>query len=169
MADLLLFLGDLERAYVLLELALVNPVLVFGVLKLDLGLLLELSELVQVLEDQMLYALLVDLDLNLILLSQVLQLALLVPQLGAPVFGLFLRHYPEVVDPLALVLVEPRQVFFLSNEGLQLATFLSQSLLVVLIIDIVHGIGCGASLFLETASFLRRVFLTFLGRHFKNF
>ena len=165
----MLFLRDLERADVLLKLAFIDSMLIFGVLELDLGLLLELSELVQVLEDQMLDALLVDLDLNLILLSQILQLALLVAQLGAPVFGLFLRHYPEVVDPLALVLVEPRQVFFLSDEGLQLATFLAQSLLVVLIIDIVHGVGSGASLFLETASFLRRVFLTFLGRHFKSF
>lgn len=125
MADLLLFLGYLERADVLLELTFVDSVFVFCVLKLDLGLLLELSKLVQVLEDQMLDALLVDLDLDLILLSQVLQLALFVAQLGAPVLGLFLRNYPEVVDPLALVLVEPCQVFFLSYESLQLATFLA--------------------------------------------
>jgi hypothetical protein len=51
---------------------------VLGVLECDLGLLLQLGELVEVLEDQVLHALLVDLDLYLVLLVQVLQLALLV-------------------------------------------------------------------------------------------
>ena len=51
---------------------------VLGVLESDLGLLLQLSELVEVLEHQVLHALLVDLDLYLVFLIQVLQLALLV-------------------------------------------------------------------------------------------
>ena len=54
---------------------------VLGVLESDFGLLLQLGELVKVLEDQVLHALLVDFDLYLVLLVQVLQLALLVTQL----------------------------------------------------------------------------------------
>ena len=54
---------------------------VLGVLEGDFGLLLQLGELVKVLEDQVLHALLVDFDLYLVLLVEVLQLALLVTQL----------------------------------------------------------------------------------------
>ena len=54
---------------------------VLSVLEGDFGLLLQLGELVEVLEDQVLHALLVDFDLYLVLLVQVLQLALLVAQL----------------------------------------------------------------------------------------
>ena len=54
---------------------------VLSVLEGDFGLLLQLGELVEVLEDQVLHALLVDFDLYLVLLVQVLQLALLVTQL----------------------------------------------------------------------------------------
>lgn len=54
---------------------------VLSVLEGDFGLLLQLGELVEVLEDQVLHALLVDFDLYLVLLVEVLQLALLVAQL----------------------------------------------------------------------------------------
>ena len=54
---------------------------VLGVLECDLGLLLQLSELVEVLEHQVLHTLFVDLDLYLVLLVQILQLTLLVSKL----------------------------------------------------------------------------------------
>jgi len=54
---------------------------VFSVLEGDFGLFLQLGELVEVLEDQVLHALLVDFDLYLVLLVEVLQLALLIAQL----------------------------------------------------------------------------------------
>lgn len=67
--DLLLLLGDVDGPEVLLQLSLVDAVLVLDVLQGDLCLLLELSELVEVLEDEMLAPLLVDFLLDLMFLS----------------------------------------------------------------------------------------------------
>ena len=72
MPDLLLLLLDLEAADVLLQLPLLDAVVVLPVLQLDLGLLLQLRQLVQILEHQMLDPLLVDLDFDFVLLVQVL-------------------------------------------------------------------------------------------------
>ena len=71
-ADLLLLLRDVDRPQVLLQLSLVDAVLVLDVLEGDLGLLLQLRQLVEVLEDEMLAALFVDLLLDLVLLGQIL-------------------------------------------------------------------------------------------------
>lgn len=67
--DLLLLLGDVDGPEVLLQLSLVDAVLVLDVLQGDLRLFLELSELVEVLEDEMLAPLLVDFLLDLMFLS----------------------------------------------------------------------------------------------------
>ena len=81
MSHLLLLLLDFKRAHILFKFPLYYPMVILCVLECDLGLLLQLSELIEVLEHQVLHALLVDLDLDLVLLVQVLQLALLVTQL----------------------------------------------------------------------------------------
>lgn len=86
MPHLLLLLLHLKSTNVLLELALFDAMVVFCILEGHLGFLLELCELVKVLEDQMLYALLVDLDLDLVLLGEILQLALLVAEFGLFIF-----------------------------------------------------------------------------------
>jgi hypothetical protein len=80
-------------------------VVVFSILEGDFGLLLEVGELIEVLEHQVLHALLVDLDLDLVLLIQVLQLTLLVTQLSLLVLQLLLANDPEVVDSLSLILI----------------------------------------------------------------
>ena len=94
----MLFFHDFEGAQVLLQLALVDPVLVLAVLEFDLRLLLHHGLLVQVLEHEMLEALAPDLDRDRVLLLQVLMLAILVAQLRLLVLELLLRHEPEVVD-----------------------------------------------------------------------
>ena len=53
-AHVLLLFGDVQTAEILLQLALGDAVLIFSVLKSDLGLFLQLGQLVEVLEDQML-------------------------------------------------------------------------------------------------------------------
>ena len=62
LADLLLFLRDLECSQVLLQLTLANTMFILRVLKFDLGLLLHHCLLVEVLEHQMLQPLPPDLD-----------------------------------------------------------------------------------------------------------
>ena len=54
MANMLFFFGDIQATEILLKLALGDAVLIFGVLEGDLGFFLELSQLVEVLEDEML-------------------------------------------------------------------------------------------------------------------
>ena len=71
-SHLLLLLLNFERANILFKLPLYYSMVILGILKGDLGLLLQLSELVEVLEYQVLDALLVDLDLYLVLFVQVL-------------------------------------------------------------------------------------------------
>ena len=68
MTDFLLLLGNLEGPDVLLKLSFGDAVLVLNVLQSDLRVFLELSQLVLVLEDQVLETLLVDLDLDLVFL-----------------------------------------------------------------------------------------------------
>ena len=53
-AHVLLLFGHVQPAEILLQLALGDAVLIFSVLKSDLGLFLQLGQLVEVLEDQML-------------------------------------------------------------------------------------------------------------------
>ena len=86
MPHFLLFLADLERSQILLELSGVDAVLIFHVLESDLVLLFQFSELIQVLEDEMLAPLLVDLDLNLMLFLKILQLSLFISQLRLFIF-----------------------------------------------------------------------------------
>ena len=99
MSDLLLFLAHLQSSQVLLQLTLINAVFILDVLERNLGFLLELSELIEVLEDKMLAPLLVNLNLNLVLLLQVLQLTLLVSKLCLLVLEFLLTNEPKVVDP----------------------------------------------------------------------
>ncbi len=78
MSDFLLFLIYFQRSDVLFKFSLVDPMIIFSVLQLDLSLLFQLSELIQVLENQMLDTLFVYFDLDLIFLTQVLHLSLLI-------------------------------------------------------------------------------------------
>lgn len=112
-SNLLLLLLDLESTDVLLELALHDTVIVLCVLECDLSLLLELSELVKVLEHQVLHSLLVYLNFNFMLFRQILQLSLLVSQLSLLIFQLLFANDPEVVDSLSLVLVKSSEILFL--------------------------------------------------------
>lgn len=98
MSHFLLLFGHLESPKVLFELTLVNTVLVFRVLKGDLGLFLQLSELVEVLESKMLQPLFVNLDGDLVLLFEILEFSLFVPELGLLVLKLLLANEPEVVN-----------------------------------------------------------------------
>ena len=123
--------------------------LILYVFERYLRFLLEFSELILIVEDEMLDSLLVYLSLDLILLLEVLQLSLLVTVLGLFVFQLFLCNYPEVVNPLALVLVETAQVLFLFNLLGQKAAFLPNCLLVLIIIDVVNGVGLHFCFFLS--------------------
>jgi hypothetical protein len=68
---LLLLLNTLSSE-VLLELTFLNSVFVFSILERDLGLLLEVGELISVLEHEMHESLHVDLNLDLLLLLQIL-------------------------------------------------------------------------------------------------
>jgi len=79
--------------------------IVLCILESDLCFLLELGKLVEILEHQMLDTLLVDFDFDLVLLTEVLQLALLVTQLCLFIFQLFFTNDPEVVDSLTFILV----------------------------------------------------------------
>lgn len=97
-AHLLLLLGHVDGSEILLELTLIDPVLILDILKSHLSLFLQLSQLIEVLEDEMLAALFVDLLLDLMLFCQVLEFTLLVSQLGLLVFELLLADEPEVVD-----------------------------------------------------------------------
>ena len=98
LADFLLLLLDFEGAQVLLELTLINAVLIFGVLELDLSLFLHHGLLVKVLEHKMLQSLSPDLDRDGVLLLQVLVLTVLVSKLGLLVLELLLGHEPEIID-----------------------------------------------------------------------
>jgi len=83
---LLLLVADPDRSQILLEFSLVDSIFVLNVLKGDLSLFLQLSELIKILEDQMLAPLLVDFDLNLMLLGKILELSFLVSQLSLLIF-----------------------------------------------------------------------------------
>ena len=79
--------------------------IILCILESDLCFLLELGKLVEILEHQMLDTLLVDFDFDLVLLTEVLQLALLVTQLCLFIFQLLFTNDPEVVDSLTFILV----------------------------------------------------------------
>lgn len=70
----------------MLELSLVDSIVIFDILERNLRLLLELSELVKILKDQMLAPLLIDLDLNLMLFLEILEFSFLVSELSLFVF-----------------------------------------------------------------------------------
>jgi hypothetical protein len=112
-SNFLLLLLDFKCAYILFEFSLHDTVVVLGVLECDFGLFFELSELVKVLEDQVLDPLLVYFDFDFMLLREILQLPLLVPQLGLLIFQLLLANDPEVVDSLSLILVKTSKVLLL--------------------------------------------------------
>lgn len=114
-SNLLFLLLDFECADVLLEFSLNDAVVVLSVLESDLSLFFELSELVKVLEDQVLHSLFVYLYFDFMLLRQILQLSLLVSQLCLLVLQLLLANDPEVVDSLSLVLVKAGKVFLLPD------------------------------------------------------
>ena len=165
MSHLLLFLGNLDGPQVLLELPLVDPVFILDILQGDLGLLLKLCQLIEVLENKMLAPLLVDLDLNLVPLAEILLFSLLVPELGLLVFQLFLADEPEVVDSQTLVVIQTGELL-LVLDGLFKGTVLdSESLFVVLIIDISDSLGLLFRLFFCACSTLGGWF----GSHIKNF
>ena len=82
----MLLLLDFEGADILFKFPLYYSVVVLSILEGDFSLFLQVGELVEVLEDQVLHALLVDLDLDLMLLVKVLQLTLLVAQFSLFIF-----------------------------------------------------------------------------------
>ena len=82
LAHFLLLLLDFECAQILLQRTFVYSVLIFGVLQLDLSLLLNHGFPVEILEEQMLQALAPDLDRYVVFLFEVLMLTILVAQLG---------------------------------------------------------------------------------------
>ena len=164
---LLLLLGHLQRPDVLFQLALGDPMLVLNVFEGDLRVFFQLSQLVLVLENQVLETLLVDLDFDLVLLLQILELSLLVPQLGLLVFKLLLAHQPKVVDSQTLIVVEPNQVLLLLDELLKVACLYAQGLLEFVVVDVVHGISTGFCLLLggfllACGRFLRWHFINYL-------
>lgn len=165
MPDLLLLLLDLEAADVLLQLPLLDAVVVLPVLQLDLGLLLKLRQLVQILEHQMLDPLLVDLDLDFVLLVEVLQLPLLVPESRSLVIALLLGHDPEVIDALSFILVHPSEIFFLPNESFDLPALLPECLLVLSIINVINGLRGFSRHILDPASLLRVLLCCLLRGH----
>ena len=112
--------------------------LILVVLQFNLSLLLKVSELIEVLEDEVLHTLLIYLDFNLILLNEILHLSLLVSKLGSFVVSLFLSDNPEVVDPLAFILVEASKVLFLPYERLKFSAFFANGFLVLGIINIIY-------------------------------
>lgn len=101
----LLFLGNLQRSKILLELAFDNPVLILGVLEGNLCFLLQVGQLISVLEHEMHQALHVNLDLNLMFFFQILKLSLLVSELGLFVFKLLLTDHPEIADSDTFIVV----------------------------------------------------------------
>jgi len=82
----------------LLQFSLINAVFILDILQSNLRLLLQLSELVEVLEDKMLAPLFINLNLDLMLLVQVLEFSLLVSEFSLFVFELLLADEPEIVD-----------------------------------------------------------------------
>jgi len=147
-SHLLLLLRDFQGPDVLLQLAFSDPMLILNILESDLGVLLELRQLVLILENQMLKSLLVNFDLNLVLLLEVLVLALFVTKLGLLILQLLLANEPEVVDPQSFVVVEADEIFFFFDELLEVTRLNSQSLLELVVINIVNGVGTGFGLLL---------------------
>jgi len=115
LATFLFFLGNLQRYEILLKLAFGDPVLILGVLESDLRFFLQISQLVCVLEHEMHQALHVDLDLDLMLLFKILELSLLVSELGFFIFKLLLTDHPEIRDSDTLVIVHVRKLVFILN------------------------------------------------------
>ena len=103
LSGLLLFGLHLEGTQVLLELTLVDSVLVLSVLQTNLGLKFDHGLLIQVLEHEMLQSLSPDLDGDGVLLLQILELTVLVSQLGLLVFKILLGNEPEIVEPESLI------------------------------------------------------------------
>ena len=157
LAHLLLLLLDFERTQVLLQLALVNAVLIFAVLELDLRGLLHHRLLIQVLEHQMLQALLPDLDRDRVLLLQVLMLTVLVTELSLLVFELFLGDEPEIIDSETLIVILSSSDLFLFDHTLDRTGLVSHGLLVLLVVVVIDGVGSRESLL------LRRLFLSSTG------
>mmetsp|Transcript_15607 Transcript_15607/g.46034 ORF Transcript_15607/g.46034 Transcript_15607/m.46034 type:complete len:248 (-) Transcript_15607:65-808(-) len=100
----LLFQLNLEAALVGVQRALVAPELILLQLQCELAVGLERRDVVLVLVQEVLYFLLVDLNLHLMALLHLLHLPVLVAQLGAPVVQLLLGNLPERIDFVTLQL-----------------------------------------------------------------
>jgi hypothetical protein len=85
-ADFLLLLLDFEGAYILFKFPLYYSVVVLSILEGDFCLLLQVSELVKVLEDQVLHSLLIDFDLYFMFFIEILEFALFVTQFCLLIF-----------------------------------------------------------------------------------
>ena len=86
MPSFLFFLWDLQWSQVLFDLSFIDPMLIFEIFERYLPSFLQLSLLINILEEQMLQALLPNLDRDLILLFEILELSLLIPVLCLFVF-----------------------------------------------------------------------------------
>ena len=167
LAHFLLLLLNFESAQVLLQLTLVDAMLIFAILELDLRLLLHHSLLVQILEHEMLETLAPDLDRNGVLLLQILMLTVFITEFGLLVLELFLGYEPEVVDSETLVVVLARGNLLFFDETLECSALVSHRLLVLVIVVIVDSVGSCQSfllcveLFVGSTSFWDH----FLGRH----
>ncbi len=78
MPNLLFLLLNLEASYVLFQLSLLDSMIILPVFKLNLRLFLQLSQLIEVLENQVLHSLFVNFDFNLILFLEILKFTLLI-------------------------------------------------------------------------------------------
>jgi hypothetical protein len=161
----LLFLLDLKSPNILLEFPLLDAVVIFSVFQRYLGLFFQLSELIEVLEDQVLHTLFVDLNLYFMLLREILELSLLIAELSLFIFELLFTNDPKVVNSLTFILVETRQVLLLADLVLQGAAFKTERLLIVFIVDIVNSLSLLPGFFFDTTWSLLSLSLGLLWGH----
>jgi hypothetical protein len=129
-------------------------VIIFSIFKSDFSLFLELGQLVKVLEDQVLDALLVDLDFDLVLFTQVLELSLFVAELCLLILELLFANDPEVVNSLTLILIEASQILFLSDFLFKSSVLNTKGLLIVFVIYVIDGFSLSTSFSLKSACLL---------------
>jgi len=129
-------------------------VIIFSIFKSDFSLFLELGQLVEVLEDQVLDALLVDLDFDLVLFTQVLEFSLFIAELCLLILELLFANDPKVVNSLTLILIEASQILFLSNFLFKSSVLNTKRLLIVIVIYVIDGFSLSTSFFLKSACLL---------------
>lgn len=90
LSHLLLFISHLQCSQILLQLPFIDPILIFNILYRYLRFLLQLCQLVQILKQQVFRLLAVYFLLNLMPLLQIMELSLLVSEIGLSILELLL-------------------------------------------------------------------------------